>query len=139
MCTKESLQAYKSLDVYNYTLCWIEELFPLGILNIFHLSLLQFAQFTAQQLLIIASHHLSLQYCLFSATCLCNHLTVPITEVLMIGRAKVVISFSLLFSHSCLPLSLLLGYFTSHFTVSADKFSGHSCEINSLFSFSCLA
>lgn len=28
VCTKESLRAYKSLDVYNYTLCWIEELFP---------------------------------------------------------------------------------------------------------------
>lgn len=51
--TEEILHAYKSLDVYNYNLYWIE-LFSLG-------TLLQFAQLTAQQLL-ISSHHLSLCY-----------------------------------------------------------------------------
>lgn len=97
------LHAYKSLDVYNYTLCWLE-LFPLGILNIFHPSLLWFAQFTAQ-LLIMSSHHLSLQYCLFSATCLYTHLKTAITEVLMIRRYKVVISFFTLFlSSPSMPL-----------------------------------
>lgn len=102
--------------------------------NSFHPSLLQFAQFTAQQLLIMSSHHLSLQYCLLFATCLCTHLKMAITEVLMIRGAKVVISFSLALSFS-LPSSSLAGYFTASFTVSDDKFSSHFCKMHSLSSY----
>lgn len=108
MCVLKSLRAYKSLDVYNYTPCWIEQLFSLGILNTFHPSLLHFAHFTAQQLFIISSHQLSLQYCLFAATCLLTHLKMAITEVLMIRRAKVVISFSLFFSQFLFSLPPLV-------------------------------
>lgn len=79
-----------------------------------HFCSSQFTEFTAQ-LLTISSHHLSLQYCLISATCLYTHLNMVISEVLMTRRANTVISFLFFSSHSLSALSFypsLAGYFT---------------------------